>query len=166
MWSWVQERVAQGEVSLAKVVLAAARWGSEFAATNAAAFARNVLGFVVGLAIMLFTLFFAFRDGPAMIASIETAIPLAAPRAGRVIERMRQTVLAVVQGMTITAAAQGFLLGLGVWLVGLPYAALLGTMGFALAFVPGGVSVVWLPTADRRRRGRIRTSGGVRRSTA
>ena len=147
LWSWVQERVALGEVSLANVVLAGARWGSEFAATNAAAFARNVFGFVVGLAIMLFTLFFAFRDGPTMIASIESAVPLAAADRQRVIERMRLTVLAVVQGMTITAAAQGFLLGLGVWLIGLPYAALLGTMGFALAFVPGGVTLVWLPTA-------------------
>jgi len=147
MWSWVQERVALGEVSLAKVVLATARWGSEFAATNAAAFARNVFGFVIGLAIMLFSLFFAFRDGPGMIASIETAVPLAAADRQRVIERMRLTVLAVVQGMTITAAAQGFLLGFGVWLVGLPYAALLGTLGFALSFVPGGVTLVWLPTA-------------------
>jgi predicted PurR-regulated permease PerM len=147
LWSWIQERVALGEVSLPNVVLAGARWGSEFAATNAAAFARNVFGFVVGLAIMLFTLFFAFRDGPTMIASIESAVPLAAADRQRVIERMRLTVLAVVQGMTITAAAQGFLLGFGVWLIGLPYAALLGTMGFALAFVPGGVTLVWLPTA-------------------
>jgi predicted PurR-regulated permease PerM len=147
LWSWIQERVAQGEVSLANVVLAAARWVSEFAATHAAAFARNVLGFVLGLAIMLFTLFFAFRDGPGMIASIESAVPMAAADRQRVIERMRQTVLAVVQGMTITAAAQGFLLGVGAWLVGFPYAALLGTLGFALAFVPGGVTLVWLPVA-------------------
>jgi predicted PurR-regulated permease PerM len=147
LWSWVQERVAQGEVSLAGVVLAAARWSSEFAATHAAAFARNVLGFVVGLAIMLFTLFFAFRDGVAMISSIESAVPLAAADRQRVLERMQQTVLAVVQGMTITAAAQGFLLGVGAWLVGFPYGALLGTMAFALAFVPGGVTLVWLPAA-------------------
>lgn len=147
VWSWVQERVAEGEVSVSKVLLATARWASEFAAGNAAAFARNVLGFVVGLVIMLFALFFLFRDGPEMVRFFENAIPLSNLESRRVLERMRQTVLAVVQGMTITAAAQGALLALGAWLVGLPYVALLGTLGFALALVPGGIVLVWVPTA-------------------
>jgi predicted PurR-regulated permease PerM len=117
------------------------------AAANAAAFARNVLGFVVGLVIMIFALFFAFRDGPAMIRFVEHSIPLSNFDSRRVIERMRLTVLAVVQGMTITAAAQGLLLAIGAWALSLPYVALIGTTGFALALIPGGITVVWLPTA-------------------
>ena len=147
VWTWVQERVAQGDVSLPKVLLAAARWASEFAAEHAATFARNVLGFVVGLAIMVFALFFALRDGPEMIRFFENAIPLSNADSRRVIERMRQTVLAVVQGMTITAAVQAILLAIGAWAVGLPYVALLGTVGFALALVPGGIALAWLPPA-------------------
>lgn len=147
VWRWVRDRAAEGEVSVAKAMLGAVRWASEFAASNAASVARNVFGFVVGLAIMLFSLFFAFRDGPEMVRTIETAIPLPAADRTRVLERMRHTVVAVVQGLTITAAVQGMLLGIGIWLVGVPYAALLGTVGFALSFLPGGTSLIWLPTA-------------------
>lgn len=147
IWTWIRERVAEGEVNAATAMLGAVRWASEFAASNAASVARNVFGFVVGLGIMLFSLFFAFRDGPEMVRTVETAVPLPAADRTLVLERMRQTVVAVVQGLTITAAVQGLLLGIGIWLVDVPYAALLGTLGFALSFLPGGTTLIWLPTA-------------------
>jgi len=147
VWNWLRERLAEGEVTAAKAMLGVVRWASEFAATNAASVARNVFGFLVGLGIMLFSLFFALRDGREMVRTIETAVPLPAADRSRVLDRMRLTVVAVVQGLTITAAVQGLLLGIGIWLVGVPYAALLGTVGFALSFLPGGTTLIWLPTA-------------------
>jgi predicted PurR-regulated permease PerM len=147
VWNWVRERQETGEVNPTSMVLSAVRWGSEQFVSRATAIARNIVSFLVALGIMLFTLFFAFRDGAKLIASSEELLPMAASDRQRLILRLQQTILAVVQGLTFTAALQGLLVGLGLWVIGVPFAVLLGTAAFFLAFLPiGGASLVWIPT--------------------
>ena len=147
LWEWVRERMTEGEVNPSKVMLSGLRWASEVVAARAAAIARNVFAFFVGIAIMLFTLFFAFRDGEQMVSRFRDALPLPEGDRRRLIDRVQQTLLAVVQGITVTAAVQGALLGLGLWALGVPFAAVLATAAFFFAFLPvGGASIVWVPT--------------------
>jgi predicted PurR-regulated permease PerM len=138
---------ARRDVNPTSMILSTVRWGSEYLATQATAIARNVVSFLVGLGIMLFTLFFAFRDGAALIRSAEEVLPMAPDDRQRIITRLQQTTLAVVQGLTVTAALQGLLVALGLWAIGLDFAMLLGTASFFLAFLPvGGAAIVWIPT--------------------
>jgi len=82
-----------------------------------------VVSLLIGLGIMLFTLFFAFRDGADIVRSAEEFLPMAQDDRKRIITRLQPTTLAVVQGLTLTAA-------------------------FFLAFLPvGGASLVWVPTS-------------------
>ena len=147
VWNWVRERQESGDVNPTSMVLSAVQWGSEQFVSRATAIARNIVSFLVALGIMLFTLFFVFRDGTDLIVSSEELLPMEASDRQRLILRLQQTILAVVQGLTVTAALQGLLVGLGLWIIGVPFAVLLGTAAFFLAFLPiGGASLVWIPT--------------------
>ncbi len=147
VWNWVRERQASGDVDPSTALLAALRWASEHLAARATAIARNVVSFLIGIGIMLFTLFFAFRDGAKLVTAVEEFLPMAPADRRRLIDRLQQTILAVVQGLTMTAAIQGILVGVGLWIVGIDFALLLGTAAFFLAFLPvGGAALVWVPT--------------------
>ena len=147
IWEWVRAKQEAGDVNPTSLVLSGVGWLSEFAAQRAASIARNVVSFFISLVIMLFTLFFAFRDGVDIIGAIKESLPMAPADRERLFDRLQQTVIAVVQGMTVTAAAQGMLFGIGLRFASVPYAAVLSCAAFFLAFVPiGGAALVWVPT--------------------
>src|SRR6185436_16463784 len=98
----VRERQESGDVNPTSMVLSAVQWGSEQFVSRATAIARNIVSFLIALSIMLFTLFFAFRDGTNLIHSAEELLPMAASDRQRIILRLQQTILAVVQGLTVT----------------------------------------------------------------
>jgi predicted PurR-regulated permease PerM len=147
-WDWISERMAGGDVDPTSLGLSGLRWASEFAATNAAQVAKNVLGFLVGIGILSFTLFFAFRDGAALVAYMEESLPMHAGDRRRLFDRLQNTLLAVVQGLAATALLQAVLVGLSLWVLGVPFVLLLSVASFALAFLPvGGAALVWFPVA-------------------
>lgn len=147
VWKWVRDRLAGGDVEPTSLALSGLRWVSEFAAANAALVAKNVLGFVVGLGILAFTLFFALRDGVALVTYLEESLPMDADDRRSIIHRLQGTLLAVVQGLAITALVQAMLLGLALWAIGIPFVMLLSVAAFGLAFLPVGAALVWLPIA-------------------
>jgi len=147
-WTWIQDRMAGGEVEPTALALSGLRWLSEFAAAHAADIARNVFGFFVGIGILLFALFFALRDGAASMAYFEESLPMAVRDRRRIFARLQTTLLAVVQGLAVTAVVQAVMVGVGLWAAGIPFALLLGVLTFGLAFLPvGGAALVWLPAA-------------------
>lgn len=148
VWHWVRERMAGGAVDPTSMALSGLRWLSEFAAANAAQVARNVLGFVVGIGVLTFTLFFALRDGSALVAYVEESLPMEAVDRRRLIERLQGTLLAVVQGLAATALIQAVFVGAAFWGLGVPFTLLLTVVAFAFAFLPvGGTALVWGPVA-------------------
>jgi len=148
VWAWVSERMAGSDVDPTSLGLSGLRWVSEFAAANAAQVAKNVLGFLIGIGILTFTLFFAFRDGAALVAYLEESLPMHAGDRRRLFDRLQATLLAVVQGMAATALLQALLVGASFWLLGVPFVLLLTVVSFGLAFLPvGGSSLVWFPVA-------------------
>lgn len=147
LWNWAKTRMAEGDVQPTSLALSGLRWVSDFVAERAATVARNVFAFFISMGIMTFTLFFALRDGPSMLRYLEESIPMDPADRSRIIERLRVTILAVVQGMTATAVVQGVLVTIGCWLAGVPYASVLGVAAGLLAFLPvGGAAIVWVPT--------------------
>ncbi|HEY2775350.1 MAG TPA: AI-2E family transporter [Candidatus Binatia bacterium] len=148
VWNWVHDHFSDSDLDPTSLGLSGLRWLSEFAAANAAQVARNVLGFVIGLGVLTFTLFFAFRDGAAMVAYFEESLPMDSGDRRRLFSRLQTTLLAVVQGLAATALLQAVLLGAAYWALSVPYALLLAVVSFALAFVPvGGSAILWLPVA-------------------
>ncbi len=148
IWHWVRDKMAGTDVDPTSLGLSGLRWLSEFAAANAAQVAKNVIGFLVGLGILVFTLFFAFRDGAGLMEYLEESLPMDARDRRRLFERLQNTLLAVVQGMAATALLQAVLLFGAFWALGVPFALLLSVICFGMAFLPvGGSAFLWLPVA-------------------
>jgi predicted PurR-regulated permease PerM len=147
-WGWFSERMAGGDVDPTSMGLSGLKWLSEVAAANAGSVAKNVLGFLVGIGILMFTLFFAFRDGAAFVAYLEESLPMHGDDRRRLFDRLQNTLLAVVQGLAATALLQAVLVGMALWVLGVPFVLLLSVVSFALAFLPvGGSALVWVPVA-------------------
>ena len=109
-------------------------------------------GAVVGDGLLQLTLsvliaFFFFRDGEAVMARVRAAVSRIAPTRGlHMLEVASATTRAVVYGILGTALAQGVLMAIGLLIVGIKAAPLLGLLTFFLSPVPVGPPLVWIPT--------------------
>jgi len=120
--------------------------GADTVSSQVTTFARNVAVFLLDFSIMLFTLFFFFRDGDRMLASLRRLIPMDAADKDAIFRRLYETLSAVMRGMVVTAVVQGVLLWVGLALLGVPYAAFLGVACGIMSLVPLiGSAAVWIP---------------------
>lgn len=97
------------------------------------------------LTICVVTSWFFFRNGEDLAGQAQRAIARAGGTyASAFIPAIRNTLRAVVYGLVVTAAAQGVLMAVGLWVADVPYPLLLGLLTFLLSFAPFGVVFVWL----------------------
>jgi predicted PurR-regulated permease PerM len=96
------------------------------------------------LALVLFLLFFLYRDGQ----SIANALYVGARKLGgdlgaEMLDKTRGTVIGVMLGIVGTAAAQGTVAMIGFLIAGVPAAVLLGFATFFLSMIPIGPPLIW-----------------------
>lgn len=121
---------------------------STFLLSQGADLARNALIFITDFFVMVFTLFFLFRDGDRLYKGFYAAIPLDPDHKAKIFERMDGTIKAVVQGTLVTALAQGATAGLAYWALGVPFAIFFGALSAVLSLLPfGGTAIIWIPVA-------------------
>jgi predicted PurR-regulated permease PerM len=133
----VQERLAD-----------ALKRGSQFLAAQALSIGQGAAGFVLGLVVMLYLLFFFLRDGSALAKRIQDAIPLPPEEERDLFKKFTTVIRATIKGSILVAALQGALGGLIFWILGLHAPVLWGVVMGLLALLPAiGAAVVWLPVA-------------------
>jgi predicted PurR-regulated permease PerM len=121
---------------------------STFLLSQGIDFAKNALFLVTDFLIMLFTLFFVFRDGPHTWDTILRAIPLEEEHKAKIFERLTTTMKAVVRGTLLSAVAQGATTGVTYYLLGVPFSVFLGALSGLLTLLPvGGSAIVWGPVS-------------------
>ena len=121
---------------------------SAFLLSQGVDFAKNALLLATDFLVMLFTLFFVFRDGPHAYATIVRAIPLEEGHKVKIFARLTTTIKAVVTGTLLTAVAQGATAGMAYYLLGIPFSGFLGALSGLLSLLPvGGTALVWVPVA-------------------
>ncbi|MDO4223607.1 MAG: AI-2E family transporter [Acinetobacter sp.] len=92
----------------------------------------------------LFSLFFFYRDGPAILRQVSRAIEMViGPRIHHYLDTISETTRAVVYGIGLTALAQSLLAGLSYFVAGVPNPMLLTLMTFVLALIPFGTPVAY-----------------------
>jgi predicted PurR-regulated permease PerM len=98
--------------------------------------------------LMLFVLFYLYRDQELALAAIHQYSPLTRPETDHLLTRLNDTIHGTLYGSVVVALVQGALGGFMFWVLGVPGAVLWGvTMGI-LATVPYlGTFVIWAPTA-------------------
>ncbi len=122
--------------------------GSQLVATQAVTVGQNTLNFFLSAGIMLYLLFFLFRDGREIGRNILASMPLSRDYNRQLIAKFTTVVRATVKGNVIIAIIQGIIGGVAFWLLGIQGALLWGVLMAFLSMVPAvGSAIVWLPTA-------------------
>ena len=97
---------------------------------------RGLASLVFGLSLAALSLFFLLKDGPSMRAWVDRHLgvpPLVARTAtGGVIKSLR----GYFRGVTIVAAFNGIVVGVGALLLGVPLAGTIAVVSFVTAYVP------------------------------
>jgi len=143
----VQRLNRQGwEIDVGEILRGSAERISNFVVAQVTAVARNIASFLLNFTIMVFTLFFFFRDGERMYRGLRDLIPMDPEHKDVIFYRLYDTLSAVMRGMVATAVVQGILTWIGLLLVGVPYAAFLGVLAGFLSLIPiAGPAAVWVP---------------------
>ena len=133
----VQDSLFQGGKAVSGVLLA-----------GVGGLAKNTIDLVTDFFVMLFTLFFMFRDGHRLYRAFYEALPIEDSYKAIIFDRLDQVVVAVVRGTLLTALAQGFTAGLAYWALGVPFPVFLGALSALFSLLPfGGTAFVWVPVA-------------------
>jgi predicted PurR-regulated permease PerM len=110
--------------------------------------AQRAAYFFLGLAGMLFTLFFLFRDGDEWLAFIRDLIPMNRKDKEHLMTRIHDTVIGVARGWLLTGLLQGVTATLVYWIVGIHGAVLFGALTALFGLVPGiGTIGIWVPVS-------------------
>jgi len=112
---------------------------------------RNVVTFIFDLFVMIFAMFYFFRDADSIIHGVRSILPFDAEHRDALMTQTRDLIAASVTTSLILSAIQGAIGGVGFVLAGLPtplfwgvvmaFFSLVPVVGSGLIFVP---AVLWL----------------------
>jgi predicted PurR-regulated permease PerM len=109
--------------------------------TNAFVLALNFI-------IMCLTIYYFLKDGGTLTEYLKRLLPFSEEQKHKLVERVKETVIAAVYGQIAVGIAQGTLGGAAFWILGLPSPVFWGTVMAIVSFVPlFGTLVVWGPAA-------------------
>src|SRR5215469_15551941 len=101
---------------------------------------------LLNLFVMLYAMFFFFRDGHKILERIFYYTPLSDEDEIRMFTQFASITRATVKGTLVIGVIQGGLGGIAFWVAGIQGAALWGTIMTILSIVPGiGAPLVWVP---------------------
>jgi len=117
-------------------------------AAAASTVAIGFLGILGSFFIMIFTLFFFFRDGDGLWRHLMAAIPAEGEKTTALTARLGSVLHAVMIGTILTAILQGALGAVGFAVLGLPSPVVFGAIMALFSLLPvGGTALVWVPAA-------------------
>lgn len=121
---------------------------SRTAANQAVALGQNTLWFFAALGVMLYAMFFFFRDGLKLIERIKYTIPLTNEYRNTLFERFTTVIKATVKGNILVAMVQGTLGGMIFAFLSVQGAVLWGVVMAFLSLLPAvGAALIWFPVA-------------------
>src|SRR5260370_40410998 len=107
---------------------------------------RNIVVFIFDLFVMIFAMFYFFRDGDQIIRGVRSILPFDAEHRDTMMTHARYLISASVTPSLIIASIQGILGGLGfvivklptplLWRVAMAFFSLVSVVGSGLIFVP------------------------------
>lgn len=126
----------------------AAQTTASFIGSKLGSLLKNSVHIITQLVIMLFILFFLFRDRPLAVSLLRSVIPLRDHETSELLKRVGDAIYATALGRLAVAAVQGFLAGLAFWVLGVPGVILWAFTTVACAMIPAfGSFLVWGPIA-------------------
>src|SRR5918993_3757542 len=147
-WSWLQRQRFGRDIPDPDALL---KMGASRIAgivtEGAGLLARSILFVIVNVIIMLFALFFFFRDGDAIMGRLRRVLPFDPSfREGRIRETAELIKASISSGM-IVALVQGAVGGITFALLGLGAPVFWGVIMAFFSLLPLGAWLVWLPVS-------------------
>jgi predicted PurR-regulated permease PerM len=119
-------------------------WIRSYAVETGTALGSFVANFVIGLAVLVISLYYFLADGPRMITSIMRLSPLDDRYERQLLDEFDRISRAVVLATLLSAVVQGILAGIGFAVLGFKAIFLLTVVTMVLAMVPFvGAAAVW-----------------------
>jgi len=133
-------------VDIESLLMTGARELLEVLSSSATGFVALALRTSLGLALLLFLIYYGLKDGPEFVSWIKENSPLPRTVTDNLFGQIEQTTRGVVIGHIFVAILQGLLGGIGLWLAGLPNVVFWTFVMIVLAFLPLiGAFMVWGP---------------------
>jgi predicted PurR-regulated permease PerM len=126
----------------------AAQSAASYLGSRLASFAGDSVRLITQTVIMLFLLFFLFRDRAFALESLRSLLPLRPDETDELLARIGGTIYATALGRLAIACVQGVLAGLAFWVLGVPGVVLWAFSTVAFAMIPAiGAFLIWGPLA-------------------
>ncbi|HEY0872042.1 MAG TPA: AI-2E family transporter [Vicinamibacterales bacterium] len=108
----------------------------------------GAVGAIVQMVLVVFTLFYMFRDGDRIRRAVYDTLPLERIQMHDIAIRTRDVIAATIYGVLVISAIQGTLGTIIFSILGLPSPLLWGVVMFFLSMIPmAGAFLVWVPAA-------------------
>jgi predicted PurR-regulated permease PerM len=121
---------------------------ASFLASKFGALVKNLFSFFVNLFILLFALFFMFRDGRKILHAVRHLMPFERELQDDMLKESGDLIFASVAVALLIAAIQGALGGLAFALTGLPTPVFMAVLIAFFSIVPVvGSALIWIPAA-------------------
>ena len=144
--AWLQEHAGISANQVQSWLVSGTQRVLQGAAGFSGSFFLGALDSIFSFGIMLFLLFFFLEDGDVMMARARSLIPLDEVRKDRLFQQLSAVTRAIVFGTSMTALAQGVLIGIGFAIADLPSPVVFGVLAALLSMLPvGGAFLVWAP---------------------
>lgn len=145
---WLNSLRLGGFAELRSKVLSGFMEAGRTVAGSVLSLGQNTLYFFISMGLMLYLLFFLFRDGAALGRAIRNTAPLSDDYTRQFLDRFAAVVRATVKGNIIIAMIQGTIGGIAFWALGIEAALLWGVVMTFLSLLPAvGAALVWVPAA-------------------
>ena len=117
-----------------------------FISKNVASIFSSTVSAFFSFLLMLLIMFYFLKDGARWQRAIIVLSPLADKDDEKIIGRLREAVNSVVKGNLFIALVQGILMGVGLWIFGIPNSALWGIVAAVASMLPTiGTAVISVP---------------------
>ena len=152
-WTWIAKHVPglDPNADVVEMLEKGVQKEAGFLAERIGTILRNIAEFIFDLFVMIFAMFYFFRDADSVIRGVRSILPFDAEHRDTMITQSRDLISASVTTSLIVAAIQGALGGLGFAIVNLPtpvfwgvamaFFSLVPVVGSGLIFVP---AALWL----------------------
>lgn len=118
-----------------------------FVSQNVADIVSGTTSVVFKFFLWVLTLYFVLKDGRKVKTLITRISPLKDDHDNRLFQRIAEAARSIVRGLFLVALVQGFLVGLGLWFVGIENYILWGLIAALAAPIPLlGTSVIMVPS--------------------
>jgi len=150
-WLGVEEYLKKYEIDeavLLEKVGELAKAASTFLVKSIQSVTQGAFNIIAMLFVMLFSMYYFFKDGPAFLDKFKKMSPLDDANEDRLIEKFASITRATIKGTMVIAIIQGCIGGIAFWIFGVSSPLFWGLIMAFLSIIPVvGSGLIWAPAA-------------------